>query len=239
MKRFLLKWVGMIPDDLELAHRCVLISLLPLTVIRYFCRQQYLVDPGSITDPNTEENWIDQLIPTMNKFVPSVNMIEGEQRSIVDTSKRSRVDSVQSVGPILAASETDIIGTLLVKVVSARGLPVKELSVSALPVSAGPFTLILPKVMVQISIVPSSICSLVYKSGAQPRGPAPVFREDFLFRGLVTLHALFPSPYLFRQISTLLGPIMALQRSLSLSYFALHFRSETKQRLSLHRRRFH
>jgi hypothetical protein len=124
----------------------------------------------------------------MNKFVPSsANLIEGEQRTIVDTSKRSRIDSIQSVGPILAAADTDIIGTLLVKVMSARGLPVKELSVSALPVSAGPFTLILPKVMVQISIVPSSISSLVYKSGAQPRGPAPVFREDFLFRGPLRL----------------------------------------------------
>lgn len=135
-----------------------------------------------------QSQWIDSVIPTMNKFVPpTTDLNEGEQRTIVGTSKRSRVDSLQTAGPSYIPAETDIIGSLLVKVVSARSLPVKELSISALPVSAGPFTLILPKVMVQVSIVPSSISSLVYKSGAQPRGPAPVFREDFIFQGLLTL----------------------------------------------------
>lgn len=121
----------------------------------------------------------------MNTFAPPTNrLIEGEQqRTIINTSKRSRVDSVATIENTYVACESDIVGAFLVTVVNAKGLPVKELSISALPVSAGPFTLILPKIMVQLSIVPSAISSLVYKSGAQPRSPNPVFREDFLFRG--------------------------------------------------------
>jgi hypothetical protein len=184
------------------------------------------VDPGSTVDHNLEDDdgpWITQLIPTMNKFVPSTtNLIEGEQRTIVDTSKRSRVASLQATvgrsSSLVPNADTDVIGTILVKVISARGLPVKELSISALPVSAGPFTLILPKIMVQISIVPSSLSSLVYKSGAQPRGPTPVFREDFLFRGQSsstqpsTSLSLSVSLCLLSQTSISLEPIRTVRR---------------------------
>lgn len=180
LKKFLLKWINMIPDDLELQHR-------------YFCRLQYLVDGTDIGQlNNSNPSLLTEIIPTMNKFAPpNTRFDEGEQRTIINTSKRSRVDSLIKNENNYITCESDIIGAFLVTVVNAKGLPVKELSVSAIPVSAGPFTLILPKVMVQISILPSSISSLVYKSGAQPRSPNPVFREDFLFRDINLNQAFF------------------------------------------------
>lgn len=148
---------------------------------------------------NSQTSLLTDIIPTMNKFLPPTsNFDEGEQRTIINTSKRSRVDLLGKNENNYIACESDVIGAFLVTVINAKGLPVKELSVSAIPVTAGPFTLILPKIMVQISILPSSISSLVYKSGAQPRSPNPVFREDFLFRGMFILyHNYFNLNYYF------------------------------------------
>ena len=132
---------------------------------RYFCQQQFLeegTELGRMKTKKIEWNLASELsdfIPTVSKFNPDtrrqgtahrgINSLTSHRMSARDGSTPTSRKRSVSVGLDGEASNS-FMGSLVVTVVNARALPVKE--ISSTMNMGGPFASVLPKLFVQVII---------------------------------------------------------------------------------------
>ena len=139
-------------------HGYVITISIGVVCDRYFCQQQFLEEGRELdrmTNKKLEWNLANELsdfIPTVSKFNPS----KARAQRGLSTATRPSSSTYSSQGHLTHGLGGEVgirssggeVGSMVVTVIAARGLPLKEIS-SSLNLG-GPFTLVLPKLFVQV-----------------------------------------------------------------------------------------